>query len=173
MREFQALAAELARKTYQSRLFDSGLPDTDAFRSGMLDLAARDLVRGFLLFHGDLPIAYLYTPAPDGFLVYDYLGYDSAYAEHSPGTVLQYLALEALYAERRFPIYYWSYGYSQTKKVFSTREVLGADLFYVRPTLRNRFAVYLHYGIDRLALSAGNVLSRLRLKQSIKRWLKR
>jgi hypothetical protein len=173
MREFQALAAELASKTYQSRLFDSGLPDTEAFRKGMLDLALRDLVRGFLLFHGDVPIAYLYTPAPDGFLVYDYLGYDSAYAEHSPGTVLQYLALEALYAEQRFPIYYWGYGYSQTKKVFSTREVLGADLFYVRPTLRNRLAVYLHYGIDHLAVLAGNVLSRLRLKQSIKRWLKR
>jgi len=173
MTEFQTQAAELARKTYQSRLFDSGLPDTDAFRSGMLDLAARDLVRGFLLFHGDLPIAYLYTPAPDGFLVYDYLGYNSAYAEHSPGTVLQYLALETLYAERRFPIYYWGYGYSQTKKVFSTREVLGADLFYIRPTLRNKLALYLHYGIDRLAVSAGNLLNRLRLKQSIKRWLKR
>jgi CelD/BcsL family acetyltransferase involved in cellulose biosynthesis len=173
MSEFQALASELARKTYQSRLFDSGLPDTEAFRKSMLDLAARDSVRAYLLFHGDLPIAYLYTPAPDGFLVYEYLGYDSAYAEHSPGTVLQYLALETLYAECRFPIYYWGYGYSQTKKVFSSREVLGADVFYIRPTLRNRLAVYLHYGIDRLAVSAGSVLSRLRLKQSIKRWLKR
>jgi hypothetical protein len=57
--------------------------------------------------------------------------------------------------------------------VFSSREVLGADVFYIRPTLRNRLAVYLHYGIDRLAVSAGSVLSRLRLKQSIKRWLKR
>ena len=44
----------------------------------MVELARRDLVRGFILFHGDNPIAYLYTPAPDGFLVYEYLGYDPA-----------------------------------------------------------------------------------------------
>jgi CelD/BcsL family acetyltransferase involved in cellulose biosynthesis len=171
--KFHAQAVELARKTYQERLFDSGLPDTDAFRTSMLDLAARDLVRGFILFYGELPVAYLYTPAPDGFLIYDYLGYDPAYAVHSPGTVLQYLALEELYAESRFPIYYWGYGYSQTKQVFSTREVLAADLFYLRPTLRNRLAVYAHYGIDRLAEASGHILSRMRLKHAIKRWLKK
>jgi CelD/BcsL family acetyltransferase involved in cellulose biosynthesis len=171
--EFHRLAADLSRKTYQARLFDSGLPDTDAFRAGMLDLAARDLVRAFMLFHCDVPVAYLYTPAPDGFLVYEYLGYDPVYAEHSPGTVLQYLALKHLHAEGRFPIYYWGYGHSQTKRIFSTREIVGADLFYFRPTLRNRLAIHAHYGIDRLAESAGNVLSRLRLKHAIKTWLKK
>jgi CelD/BcsL family acetyltransferase involved in cellulose biosynthesis len=172
MLEFHRTAHELARKTYQERLFDSGLPATDAFRDRMLELAARDLVRGFLLFHGDRPIAYLYTPAPDGFLVYEYLGYDPEYAEHSPGTVLQYMALDILYAEARFPIYYWGYGYSQTKKIFATQEVLGADIFYIRSTLRNRMAVWLNYSFDRLSTEAGSVLNRLNLKAPIKRWLK-
>jgi len=109
---YHSLAREVARKTYQERLFDSGLPDGDSFRTQMLTLAERGLVRGFLLFHGSKPVAYLYTPAPDGYLVYDYLGYDPEYADKSPGTVLQYLALEALYAEGRFPLFYWGYGYS-------------------------------------------------------------
>jgi Acetyltransferase (GNAT) domain len=172
MREYYAQARQIAAKTYQERLFESGLPDTEEFRTRMMELSGRDLVRGFLLFHGDNAIAYLYTPAPDGFLVYDYLGYDPAYAQHSPGTVLQYLALGHLYAERRFPLYYWGFGYSQTKQIFSTGQVLAADIYYFRPTLRNRLAVWLHYGTDRLSEKTGAMLTRLRLKERIKRWLR-
>jgi hypothetical protein len=170
---YHRLAREVARKTYQERLFDSGLPDTEEFRGNMLDLAGRDLARGFLLFHGDRPVAYLYTPAPDGFLIYDYLGYDPEYANHSPGTVLQYLALAALHAEQRFPLYYWGFGQSQTKKIFSTGQVLGADIYYFRPTVRNQLAVRLHYATDRFSERLGEWLERLNVKQSIKRWLKR
>lgn len=166
-------ARQVARKTYQERLFDSGIPDSQDFSAAMVELAKRNLVRGFLLFHGEKAIAYLYTPAPDGFLIYDYLGYDPDYADHSPGTVLQYLALEALYAEQQFPLYYWGFGYSQTKHIFSTGRVLGTDIFYFRPTLRNRLAVYLHYGADRLSGRVGTFLDRLGFKQRIKRWLKR
>jgi CelD/BcsL family acetyltransferase involved in cellulose biosynthesis len=173
MLAYHQCAREVARKTYQERLFDSGLPDSQEFRANMLELAKRDLVRGWLLFHGEKPIAYLYTPAPDGFLVYEYLGYDPEYAQQSPGTVLQYLALESLYTDGRFPLYYWSYGESQTKKIFSTGQVLGADIYYFRPTLRNRLAVWLHYGIERLAKSMGSLLNKLQLKQRIKRWLKK
>ena len=167
------LVRDLSNKTYQQRLFDSGLQDTAEFRSQAMDLAGRDAVRAFLLFHGEKPVAYLYTPAPDGFLVYDYLGYDPEYARHSPGTVLQYLALEMLYAEGRFPLYYWGYGYSQTKKIFSTAEVLGADVFYFRPTLRNRAAVRLHYAVDRFSEYAGAALDRLKVKQWIRQWLRK
>jgi CelD/BcsL family acetyltransferase involved in cellulose biosynthesis len=167
------LARELSRRTYQERLFESGLPETEEFRHTALDLARRDAVRAFLLFDKDKPVAYLYTPAPDGFLVYDYVGYDPAYASHSPGTVLQYLAFEQLYAEQKFPLYYWGYGYSQTKKIFSTGEVLGADIFYFRATFRNRFAVGVHRSADRFSEWAGAILQRWNLKQSIKRLLKK
>jgi CelD/BcsL family acetyltransferase involved in cellulose biosynthesis len=170
---FFALAKDLVRKTYQQRLFESGLPDTADFRNQALALARRDAVRAFLLFYGGKPAAYLYTAAPDGFLVYEYLGYDPEYAEHSPGTVLQYLALEMLFAEQRFPLYYWGYGYSQTKKVFSTGEVLGADVYYFRPTARNVAAVRLHEASDRFAAGVGKLLERVNLKQAIRRWLKR
>jgi hypothetical protein len=173
MQDYHRLARQLAGRTYQERLFDSGLPDTTEFVSGMLELAERDAVRGFILFHEGHPIAYLYTPAPDGFLIYDYLGYDPEYAQHSPGTVLQYLALRALHEEGRFPFYYWGFGYSQTKQIFSTGHVLAADVFYFRPTLRNVTAVRLHYAIDRISERAGALLERLQLKQRIKRWLKR
>ena len=135
-------AREIAGKTYQERLFDAGIPDTDAFRTHMVELARADLVRGFVLFHGENPVAYIYTPAPDGYLVYEYLGYDPAYARHSPGTVLHDLALKALCDEGRFPLYYWGYGFSQTKDIFSTGRFLGADIYYFVP----RYATARRFG---------------------------
>ena len=173
MLEYYDLARSLAAKTYQQRLFDAGLPGSESFRAQMIDLAKRDLVRGFVLFHGGKAIAYLYTPAPDGFLVYDYLGYDADYGQHSPGTVLQYLALKALYEERRFQLYYWGFGYSQTKHIFSTGQVLAADVYYFRSTLRNRLAVWMHHRVDTFADRAGRLAERLGVKQRIRRWLKR
>jgi CelD/BcsL family acetyltransferase involved in cellulose biosynthesis len=171
--EYHKLARQVSSKTYQERLFDSGLPDTESFIAEMVALAERDLVRGFLLFHGDRPVAYLYTPAPDGFLIHECLGYDPAYAEHSPGSVLQYLAIQHLHAEGRFPIYYWGTGHSQTKEIFATNKMLGADIYYFRPTARNRMAVYGHHGMDRFASRAGQTLDRLHLKQRVRRWLRR
>jgi hypothetical protein len=172
MPAFQQHARKVAGKTYQERLFDAGIPDSASFRNEMLELARRDLVRAFLLFHGDEPVAYLYTPAPDGFPVYEYLGYDPAYARHSPGTVLQYLALQTLYEEGRFPLYYWDYGYSQTKQIFSTGRLLAADIYYFRPTVWNYAAVWLHFLTDRLSEMVGMLLDRVGLKQRVNRWLK-
>jgi hypothetical protein len=173
LKVFHRFAREIARKTYQERLFDSGLPETEAFRAQMLELAAHDRVRAFLLFHGDIPVAYLYTPAPDGFLIYDYLGYDPQYARHSPGTVLQYLALKAVNEEGRFPMYYWGYGYTQTKQIFSTGQLVAADIYYFRPSLRNYGAVWLHFLTDRFSEGAGRVLDRIGIKQRITQWLRR
>jgi CelD/BcsL family acetyltransferase involved in cellulose biosynthesis len=173
MKTYLRLAREVARKTYQERLFDSGLPDTAEFREATLELAGRNAVRGYLLFHGGKAVAYLHTPSPDGFPVHDYLGYDPEYSPHSPGTVLQYLALHDLYAEGSFPLYSWGSGYSQAKQVFATGQVLGADIFYFRPTVRNSIAVCLHYAVDRVSERAGRLLARLNLKQALKRRLKR
>jgi len=173
MPEFHELAREVARKTYQERLFDAGLPDNAAFAEQMVELASRDAVRAFILFHDRKPIAYLYTPAPDGFLVYDYLGYDPAYSKQSPGTVLQVLAFQQLHAEGRFQMYYWGFGYTQTKEIFSTGSVLAADIYYFKPTLRNRVAVWLHYRTDRLSATLGRALEQVKLKQRVRQWLKR
>jgi CelD/BcsL family acetyltransferase involved in cellulose biosynthesis len=170
---FSRLARQVASNTYQERLFGAGLPNTEEFNRQMLELARRDSVRAFLLFHDERPVAYLYLPSADGMLIYDYLGYDPEYIDHSPGTVLQYLALEALYAEQRFPLYYWGFGYSQTKKIFSTGQVLGADVYYFKPTVRNQLAVRLHHSTDCFSEYLGRGLEKLNVKQTLKGWLKK
>ncbi|QJQ07721.1 GNAT family N-acetyltransferase [Undibacterium piscinae] len=47
----------------------------------------------------------MYCPIVDDALIYAYLGYDPDYLKLSVGTVLQWLALQDMFAETRFKIF--------------------------------------------------------------------
>jgi len=170
--EFHAMARAVSARTYQERLLDSGLPDDPNFLAGMRARAAADSVRAFLLFHGDRPVAYLYCPSVDGILIYDFLGYDPEYRDLSPGTVLHLLALEALFAEGRWRMFDYTEGEGEHKKLFATGSVLCADVYYLRPTLRNRAAVALHRAFDSFSSGLARLLDRIGLKKRLKRLLR-
>jgi hypothetical protein len=171
--EFYPLARAVSAKTYQERLMKAGLPDTEEFRAEMHDLACRDSARGFLLFVDQTPIAYLYSPAQDSILFYDHLGYDADYAKWSPGTVLQYLAFEELFRERRFNIFDFEEGDGQHKRLFSTHEAKCADVyaFAVRP--KTVALVLLHASLGSFTRAALTITEHLGMKKKIKAALKK
>lgn len=137
MREFHALARGVSRKTYQERLLGAGLPESPEAVAAMLDLARAGRARGWLLFLDGQPIAYLYAPAEGLTLIYAYLGYDPAFAEFSPGTVLQLEAMRLLMAERRFRLFDFTEGDGQHKRQFASGGIDCVDLLLVRRTPAN------------------------------------
>jgi hypothetical protein len=171
--EFYPLARAVSAKTYQERLLKAGLPDTQEFRTEMHELACRDSARGFLLFVDQTPIAYLYSPAKDSVLFYDHLGYDADYAKWSPGTVLQYLAFEELFREKRFRVFDFEEGDGQHKRLFSTHEVECADVyaFAVRP--KAVALVLIHAGLRSFTQAALTITEHLGMKKKIKAALKK
>lgn len=138
IKDFEGLARPLSQQTYQERLLGAGLGDDAA---AMMALAARDAVRGFLLFLDGVPVSYLYLPARGDTLVYAYLGYDPTQAGLSPGTVLQLEAMRLLMAEGRFARLDFTEGDGQHKALFATGGVPCVDLLLLRPGLVNRIAV--------------------------------
>ena len=172
MSEYHSLARQVASKTYQERLFRGALPASDRFRTELLELAAADRVRGYLLFSKGSPIAYLHLPIHEGVVEYAYLGYDPAQAAVSPGSVLLWLALEDLIAGRRFRYFDFSYGAGQTKEVFSTARYLRADVLYVTPSIKHYFAIYSHSALDSASAFSGRVLERFNLRSTLKRALR-
>jgi CelD/BcsL family acetyltransferase involved in cellulose biosynthesis len=173
MEEFYRLARGVSQKTYQERLLDAGLPETDEFRKRMLEAAERDETRGYLLFHGERPVAYLHCPVHEGVVFYGYLGYDPEYAKWSPGTVLQHLALERLFQEPDLKMFDFTEGEGAHKSFFSTHGVLCADIYYLKRTLRNRFLIRLHTTLDSFSRAVVRLLDRLGLKERIKRLIRR
>ncbi len=62
MPEFFRLARAVSKITYQEKLLDAGLPDSEEFRHEMERLAQQGRVRGFILFYQNKPVSYLYCP---------------------------------------------------------------------------------------------------------------
>ncbi|WP_193369778.1 GNAT family N-acetyltransferase [Pelagibius marinus] len=172
MEEFHLTARQVSRRTYQEKLFDAGLPDDADFVAGMLARAESGQVRGFILFLGGEPISYLYLPIVDGRVIYGRLGFDPAYAVLSPGTILQLLALESLFAEQCHRIFDFTEGEGEHKRLFATQEVLCGNVYYLRATTRHRTLVRLHCGTRRLADLVDRQLSRVKLKTHLKHILR-
>lgn len=172
MREFFQLARAVSKLTYQERLLDAGIPDSEDFIREAEMLAAEQRVRAYILFDGNRPVSYLYCPVHDGILIYSYLGYDPEYMQMSVGTVLQWLALEQLFNEARFRGLDFTEGQSEHKRLFATHQRQCANVFLVKRTFRNRIIIYSHLLINGFSEWLGATLDRLGVKARVKRFLR-
>lgn len=170
--EFLAHARAVSKLSYQERLLDAGIPDSEEFARQAGALAAEDRMRGYILFDGERPVSYLYCPAHEGVLMYAYLGYDPEYMRLSVGTVLQWLAVEALFAERRFKYFDFTEGESEHKLLFATHQRQCANVFFIRRSLRNTAIIYGQVTMNRFSSWLGAIVDRLGLKAKIKRLLR-
>ena len=137
--EFFTHARDVSAETYQERLLDAGLP-ADALPA-MRALAERGEMRGWLLFLGERPIAYLYAPAQGRTLLYAHLGYRAEFGHLSPGSVLQLEAMRMLMEERAFSYFDFTEGDGQHKRQFATASLPSGDVLLIRDTIGNRAAL--------------------------------
>lgn len=170
MEEFIREARALSAKTYQERLLGVGFPSEPAFHRQIVERAASGLEQGFLLFTGEKAIAYLYTPeVKPGVYSYHSLGYDPEYEQHSPGTVLQYLALEHIFAQGNQGMFDFGEGETEQKKLFGTHSVLCADVYMLRATPGNLGRVGMRVFLE----STSSAIVWFLERAGIKRWVKR
>ena len=168
IKEFYQLARQVSIKTYQEKLLDIGLPDGEDFQQDMLERAHNNKVRAYLLFHGDTPISYLYCPIKEGVLLYEYLGYSPEYSKWSPGTILQWLALEEIFSEQKFRFFDFTEGETEHKKKFSTGFLECVDIYILSPRLLNFLKIATIF-IFNIGISlVGSLLEKFNLKKAIR-----
>jgi CelD/BcsL family acetyltransferase involved in cellulose biosynthesis len=172
IRDFLTLAVSLAARTYQEKLLGLGLPSTLEFAEWAAKEAQHGRVRAFLLYDGDKPVSYLFCPIRDGIVEYAYLGYDPDYRNHSVGVVLQWLALESLFAEQSFRYFDFTEGESDHKRQFATHERLCANVLFIRADLRGHILVACHRGLDVISGAVGAALDRWGLRGRLRRYLR-
>lgn len=137
---FHPLARAVAATTYQERLLGAALPADVA-------AVAREDARGWLLFVGEAPVAYLWCSAEGASWRYDHVGHDPAYAALSPGAVLMEAALVDLFADR-LPRFDFTEGEGQHKRTLASGGVACRDMVVLRRTLVNRGALGVVRGFD-------------------------
>jgi len=169
---FVPSARKVSSKTYQERLLKSGFPDNPEFLASALTLSENDCVCAYILFLDGNPVSYLYCRVKDKIVSYDYHGYDPTYAKLSPGTVLQVLALEALFAEQRFRTFDFTEGEGPHKERFSTGHCFCGDIYVIRRRIMPISFVMFHHAVNTTSASAGNLLNQVKLKSPLRRLLR-
>lgn len=169
MQQFHTEARAVSALTYQERLLDAGLPACPSFVERLHQRAADDQIRGYLLYDRGRPVSYLYCPIKGDSVEYAFLGYDPEYAKLSPGTVLQWLALEDLFAEKRHRFFDFTEGEGDHKLLFSTHQATCSNLLLLEPTARTRISLQAHRSLDTFGRSAATLLDRMGLKGRLKK----
>ena len=172
MEEFHTLALSVSERTYQERLLQVGLPKDDEFRRETEKLAASDAIRAYILSFEDRPIAYAFCCAKQDALIYETTGYDPDFRQWSPGLVLLAFMLENLFTEGRFSLLDFGGGDAQWKRSYGNIQTRCADIYYFRPTMRNRFLIYSYVATCFLSDTAVRALDSLGLKQRLKKFFR-
>jgi CelD/BcsL family acetyltransferase involved in cellulose biosynthesis len=170
---FFPLARSVSAKTYQERLLGAGLPDTPAFAEYAASLAENGALRAYVLDLQGRPAAYLFLPIEHGRVVYAYLGYDPAVAQHSPGTVLQLAVMERLFAEPGLRLFDFTEGAGEHKELFSTHALPCVDVLLLKRGSRGVRVVRAHAAYSALEQRTVALADRLGLKARIKRLVRR
>jgi len=170
--EFFHLATTISANTYQQRLLDKGFPVSPAFIADMKARAERQEAMGYILFLRGEAVAYEYCPCNDGIVSYSYVGYRPSVRSLSPGTVLQYLVLGALFEQRNIRLFDFTEGEGELKRFFSTHGRLCAKTYFFRRNLKNIAYVLAHCSLDNLVSGVGRVLHRLSLKSRVRKLIR-
>jgi hypothetical protein len=165
MVEFHALAHKLSILTGRGR---KALPGDAAFQQELVRLAERDAVRGFILFSGDIPVAFDLCRVRGDYVSGDMCGYDSEYAKWSPGSVLRYCVLNRLAEEGRFTLLDLGPGEARYKESIATGSVLCANVFYFRSKLRYLGIVGFHLALTATSRAIVELLDAMHLRQRLK-----
>jgi CelD/BcsL family acetyltransferase involved in cellulose biosynthesis len=163
----------LSAKTYQHRLFRSGLSASGEFRERLKALASRAKFRGWLLRLDGRAIAYICSSAVGRTLLYEYVGFDPAYAHLSPGTVLQFAVLKQLFAEQSFRYFDFTEGEGAHKELFATGSRHCADVLLPGRALWPGVALGSHRVFNRCVRVLTSAVDRAGLKPRLKRLLRR
>jgi hypothetical protein len=171
MPEFHALASEVSAKSYQGRLLDTGIPATDEFRQDLCRRALDGEIRGFVLFLGDRPIAYNLSSVRGTAVEYEFPGFDPAFMELSPGTVLLLITLESIFGEKRFTAFDFGPGDLEYKRRFATGHAPCAEIYYFRATLANAALILLHTIVNVGSDYCKKLLGLLKIRERLRRFV--
>jgi Acetyltransferase (GNAT) domain len=172
MEEFYRDARRVSSLTYQETLWNAGLPDDGDFRRQVVQAAVHDHVRGYILYYGRSPVAYMFCRARNGFLLYEYVGHDPYFQSWSPGDVLLYLALKQLFAEGKFSAFDFGPEVSPHKKFFSNQATACADIYYFPRRLRIVVLLCVHSGFEVASDAARSLLGLLGIRVRAKRFFR-
>ena len=172
--EFHSNACKVGEQTYQKKLFDAALPNTDAYLQKITKEAEKGHFLGLVLYKDNEPCAYLYCPIADNSYIYAYLGYLPVHSKFSPGTVLQFIALQHIYSSELNAEYFdFTEGDGSHKALFATGYKTCCNILVLEDAFKNNLWLKLQLFTDSFSTKLGQFLDKYDLKNKIKKLIRR
>jgi CelD/BcsL family acetyltransferase involved in cellulose biosynthesis len=165
---FLDAAVQVSRKTYQWNLHQRGLSATERFERRFRFAAEHGWFRSYLLICGETPCAFLGGYQWRGRYYHDELGFDPAFTQHNPGTVLQLMAIQDMFNYQR-PEFIDFGSYDEYKEELATESYFHCDMMLLRRRPYCRFVQAAHYACRLTTRVAVRVLRGLNLKSRLKK----
>lgn len=173
MTEFHRLAIEVSQKTYQHTMLREGIDASLRFREEIIRAALEDRVRGYILFHRGMPIAYMFCRARVTDLVIEKIGFDPSLAAYAPGTVLHYVVLSRLFSGDRFRRLDFGPGEYCYKARLATGSIEAAEIYCFPCSFRNGTLIALHSAVSGAGYLLRSILELLGVGQRLKTMVRR
>jgi hypothetical protein len=163
---------EVARKTYQRGL-GVGFADNMGMRTRLQLFSQKGWLRAWVLYLNDVPCSFWTGTVYNGVLYLDYIAYDPALREYSPGTLLMMKALEDLCSEGVGAVDF-GFGQADYKQRFGNVRLMESSIYIYAPSLKGLLLNAMRTApilIDRVSKT---ILSRTKLLPKVKKlWRKR
>jgi len=169
---FYEMLDRIYKKTWQSATFGYCLRGNPIELNLAMVAAQKNWFRSYVLMLHNIPIAYVLGFQYGNSYYWDEIGFDSAYKELSPGSVLTYFSIEDIMSNK--PPKYINFGYGENvyKKIYGNLTEPAVNLVLVRSYSIARLFVLIQITVNKLYILTHKVVSALRLDGYIRKILK-
>lgn len=172
--EFFYVAMPISQKSYQKRLLQQGLPNTQEFINDAISKSKKGDIFGYILYIDKTPAAYNLCPVYGGNKVlYDHTGYDPAFSSFSPGTILQFQIIEDLFQRDNIEYYDLCTGEGMHKEIFATGYIFCGNIFFLAINIKNVSIVFLREILSLIDTAGRRILEIVGLKSALKKLIRK
>jgi hypothetical protein len=163
----------VSKQTYHYHLLGQNLsPGNSRLAANLGRWARRGWLRGYVLFGGERPIAYVIGSLARRRFSYDMPGYLPALAASSPGMALLLRIIEDLIRTDAADLLDFGGGHADYKKLLATRSFAETSALLVRPTPYARGIAQLQRSMIATSQAGSRLLQRLEWKSRVKNWMR-
>jgi hypothetical protein len=166
-------AISVSKRSYQYHLLGLGIQDPVEFERRARGAAEKGWLRGYILYAGDEPIAFMFGYQYRGVYLYVDTAYDQAMRQVGPGTVLHVMVIEDMYAHDCPRIFEFG-THGDQKATFGNFKYYAGQSFLIHRAPYPQVAAGLYRASNVGTEVAKKVLDRFgvtrKLKQTIRKW---
>lgn len=169
---FLEIAHQISQQTWQSRQLGLRVSNSPEELELLSILAREGLLRSYLWFSNDEPVAFLIGNQNKGCFHYEEVGYATPFAKHSPGQMMLIQVLDDLFAHDHPEWFDFGGGDADYKQLFASHESRSGTLWLWPPSWGNLATVNYVRGCRRVRQTVRQAVVTFGMANRARQWVR-